>query len=326
MFAWRTKLFCVAFGFAVGYLYSSSSRVLVYNLPKLRSKSSVIAARPSSYIVENNQDRNTRDIWFSTFLLIIVPIRPSDSDSRQLIRDTWFKGFKSSQDVALRFIAGTKQMDSAQRVELTKENETFGDIIFVDIKEDYAALTNKTLALINWAHHHVKFSYLMKCDDDTYVFVERMIVELRKRPTTTKLYYGNINVNVQPIHGNEKWADNKWSLGNMYLPYALGGGYILSHDLVAILSEDSPHLMWHLNEDTAIGAWVSAFDHEQRSDGKFCFWYYGINELSDCKDPVVALLCYGHSDDDLKKHFHYFHGQANANTNISVHESCEQLK
>ena len=95
-------------------------------------------------------------------------------------------------------------MQSTQRVELTKENETFGDIIFVDIKEDITALTNKTLALINWAYHHVKFSYLMKCDDDTYVFVNNTIAELRKRLTTTKLYYGIMKINGKPIHGNFK--------------------------------------------------------------------------------------------------------------------------
>ena len=87
-------------------------------------------------------------VWFSTFLLALVPTRPSDKNSRQLIRDMWFEGFKNSQDAALRFVAGTKAMESDEQVKLTEENKTFGDIIFVDTREYFTALTNKTLALI----------------------------------------------------------------------------------------------------------------------------------------------------------------------------------
>ena len=259
-----------------------------------------------------NAITSTPDIWFSTFLLILVPIRPSDKDSRQLIRDTWFEGLKNSQDAALRFIVGTKAIESDEQVKLTEENGTFGDIIFVDTKEDFSARTNKTLALINWAHHHVKFSYLFKCDYETYVFVKNVIVELKKRPTTTKLYYGIMTVNKKPIRGKAKGADNKWHLTPMYLPFALGGGYILSHDLVSFLSQESSHLMQHVNEDTAIGAWVSAFDHERRSDKTFCMWQKDNAKLPDCNDDlIVALLLQNHNKEEVKDHFHYFHEHSN---------------
>ena len=78
---------------------------------------------------------STPDIWFSTFLLILVPNLPFDKDSRQLIRDTWFEGFNNSKDVALRFVFGTKAMEAEKMVKLTEENGTFGDIIFIDLKE-----------------------------------------------------------------------------------------------------------------------------------------------------------------------------------------------
>ena len=276
----------------------------------------------STYITNprNNQPINcsqpekrisTSDMWFSTFLLIVVSIRPWDRDSRQLIRDTWFEGFNNSQDVALRFVVGTKAMEYDEQVKLIEENGTFGDIIFVDIKENFTALTNKTLALINWAHHHVNFSYLLKCDDDTFVFVKNMIVELKKRPTTTKLYYGIMDKNKRPLRGKKKWADNNWNLGYFYLPFALGGGYMLSHDLVSFLSQQSPRLMWHINEDTAVGAWVSVLDHERRSDGKFCFWWKEHATKLVCDYPLLAFLLFHHTREDLDKHFHYFHEHSN---------------
>ena len=259
------------------------------------------------------QNKSNLDTWFSTFLLIIVPSRPGDQDSRQLIRDTWFEGFKDSKDVALRFALGTKGLEPEKRLEFIKENETFADIVFVDITEGSSVLTNKTLAIINWAHNHVKFSYLVKCDDDTYVFLKELIVELRKRQTNTKFYYGKILPSSKPLRGNIKWADNEWDLGPLYLPYAMGGCYILSYDLVAILSELSPYLKWHINEDTAVGAWLSAFDIERRSDERFCYWWKDVIKFgciwSCCEQPILVFMLHGFDHSELKKQFNLFHEQ-----------------
>ena len=265
------------------------------------------------------EDSIALDIWFSTFLFIVVPIRPSDQDSRQLIRDTWFEGFKNSQDVALRFALGTRTMPPTEQSKYTKENETFGDIIFVDIKEEFSALTNKTLAAINWAHRHVNFSYFMKCDDATYVFVKNLINELKKRPTTTKLYYGDFMVNAGIIRGNGKWADNKWDLGPQYPPFARGGGYVISHDLVAALSRETAHLKWHVNEDTAIGAWLSTFDYERKTDGRFCFQWRGCPALTKCgKKPIIVLILHAFSNAELKSRFNQFHKQVSSNAEIII--------
>ena len=261
----------------------------------------------TSLQLENKTNASTTDIWFSTFLLILVPSLPLGSDSRQLIRDTWFEGLNNSEDVALRFIVGTKSVETEKIIKITEENGTFGDIIFIDLKESYNALTNKTLALINWAHHHIKFSYLLKCDDDSYAFVKNIIVQLKKRPTNTKLYYGNVLMTVKPAHGKSKCADKNWNLGPYYIPFAMGGGYILSHDLVSFVSRHIPHLMWHINEDTAVGAWVSVLDHERRSDGKFCVWWKERPVASDCTNPILLMMFVRHSNEDVKKHFQYFH-------------------
>ena len=286
--------------------------VVVKCAPRTNTSKDVETNVKSSVIAESI----TLDIWFSTFLLILVPIRPADKDSRQLIRDTWFEGFNNSQDVALRFALGTRTMPLKEQSIYTKENETFGDIIFVDLKEDFAALTNKTLAAINWAHRHVNFSYFVKSDDATYVFVKDLIVELKKRPTTTKLYYGDFMIDQHIAHRKNQWADTTWNLGSRYLPFARGGGYILSHDLVAILSRDTPHLKWHSNEDTAVGAWLSTFDHERRSDGRICVWWKGKPPI--CKKPILVLILHTFSDAEVQRHFNHFHEQVSSNADITL--------
>lgn len=316
MLVTRSVLLCIAF-FGLELVFLGYALFLYY--PEFTSVSSTSRENyqqlTSVQLLKVSDNNGTFDLWFSTFLLILVPIRPFDIHSRQLVRNTWFKGFENSSDVAMRFVMGGKSMGPDKHFELSEENGTYGDIILIDTVESGSALTNKTLGLINWAHRHVQFSYLMKCDDDTYVFVNNMITELRQRPTTTKLYYGKMLRNSPPIRGKYKWADNEWDLSPVFLPFAMGGGYVLSHDLVAILSEATPKLKWHVNEDTAIGAWISAFDHERKSSDKFCSVWKGTN-YPKCQHPLLAYLLFGFSRSELTKQFHHFQEQVNSNTKI----------
>ena len=87
---------------------------------------------------------------------------------------------------------------------------------------------------------------MMKCDDDTYVYVNNAISELKRRQSITRLYYGVMAVNTTPIvDPKNKWRDTTWNLSTVYLPYARGGGYIISGDLILLLAKQSERLKWH---------------------------------------------------------------------------------
>ena len=210
-------------------------------------------------------------LLLSTFLLIVVPVRPDSFKVRNLIRNTWFSGYKNSRDALLRFLVGTKNL-STENLELLKgEQSEHGDIVFNDLVDSRKALTNKTMAMLKWSHKHVNFSYLMKCNDNTYVYVDLLVRELRRRPKTTGLYYGSIRIR-GPVNVDHRsiWFDPHWNLAATYLPYAVGGGYILSWDLVSTLAHQASYLQWHPNEDTAVGTWLAPYNHERRSDNLFC--------------------------------------------------------
>ena len=68
----------------------------------------------------------------TTFLLIMVPILFSSIKSRDLIRDTWYKGFRDSEDVMLRYIMGVNGLNDSQINKLHEENKTHGDLVFLD--------------------------------------------------------------------------------------------------------------------------------------------------------------------------------------------------
>ena len=237
-----------------------------------------------------------------TFLLIMVPILASSSESRDLIRSTWYKGFRNSKEVMLRYIMGINGLSDSQINKLHKENKTHGDLVFLhNFTEGTRALTNKTIALMKWATDNVDFTYLMKCDDDTFVYVHNVIRELKRRSTTKRLYYGMMMYDNKPIHNNEdKWRDLKWEISKKYLPFARGGCYMLSEDLVHLLVRQRHHLKRHHLEDVAVGLWLAPFDYERRNnDHLFCYFH------RYCKRKYrLAFLCNGLSDEKLKWVFH----------------------
>jgi len=235
---------------------------------------------------------NTLTKNFTTFLLIMVPVLPKSFHSREVIRNTWYKGLRDSKDVMLRFAIGTAGLVDINVVnKLATENRTFGDLIYFDKhKESKMALTEKTLLMMQWADCNVQFSYFLKCDDETFVFIDKLIAELKKRPLATRLYYGLIRNNSKP-HQSGPWADKKWKLGSTYLPYALGGGYILSSDLIKLIVENIDYLQWHPNEDTAVGSWLAPYKIELRNDKLICVSFGEWRPDDGCpKNQVIHIF------------------------------------
>ena len=258
--------------------------------PQVSKRYEAKAEEDTNRIVLDETSATVTRRAFTTFLLIMVPILPKSFHSREIIRDTWYKGFSGSKDVMLRFVMGTAGLnDTNVTNKLATENRTHSDLIYFDnLAESRTALTNKTLLLMQWAYSNVEFSYLLKCDDDTFVFVEKMINELKKRPSATRLYYGLIKYNNKPFKSGV-WADTSWKLGETYMPFALGGGYILSSDLIKLIVGNIDYLEWHPNEDTAVGTWLVPYKIELRTDKLLCLslFYW---KPADCQKDIIMHL------------------------------------
>jgi len=88
-------------------------------------------------------------------------------------------------------------------------------VLLVPCADDYSALPEKLRLLLIWALERRTFDYLFKCDDDTYVRMDRLLaVDLRGHD-----YIGG------------EWAED--------VGYASGGaGYLLSRRAVEIVAGD----------------------------------------------------------------------------------------
>ncbi len=94
------------------------------------------------------------------------------------VRETWWRDAANHANVTAKFFYG----EGADRPPLEDE-------VFLPVKDDYEHLVDKTQAICKWAVEQ-DFDFIYLCDDDTYVFVDRLVHE----PRTFKFdYAGYLN-------------------------------------------------------------------------------------------------------------------------------------
>ncbi|KAH8338613.1 hypothetical protein KR074_001172 [Drosophila pseudoananassae] len=181
------------------------------------------------------------------------------------------------------FAIGTMQLGSTVQEDLVKEQGKYNDLLLLKKHNDtYYNLTEKLLQTLNVLTENFKFSYLMKVDDDTYVKLDTLINELvsydikllrKKQEYGTnplpELYWGYFNGRATiKLHG--QWKENNYYLSKNYLPYALGGGYVLSRKLCEYISNSSKILSLYASEDVSVGTWLAPFRYVyRRHDPRF---------------------------------------------------------
>ncbi|KAM5570619.1 hydroxyproline O-galactosyltransferase GALT6 [Rosa sericea] len=195
---------------------------------------------------------------------------------RMAVRKSWMQHnlIKSSKVVARFFVALHSKKEV--NVELKKEAEFFGDIVIVPYMDNYDLVVLKTVAICEYGVRTMSAKYIMKCDDDTFVRVDAVIIEASRVPKGRSLYVGNINYYHKPLRYG-KWAVTyeEWPEED-YPPYANGPGYILSSDIAKfIISEfESRKLRLFKMEDVSMGMWVEKFNSskpvEYMHSLKFC--------------------------------------------------------
>ncbi|EFO88677.1 CRE-SQV-2 protein [Caenorhabditis remanei] len=204
-----------------------------------------------------------------TFLFVSVLSSPNETDRRQNVRETWFRLSAKGPSVFItRFMVGTMGLTGEERKELDEENEKFGDLSFLERHEEsYDKLAKKTLASFVHAHEHFKFKFFLKTDADSFVRITPLIMNL-KTVQHPMLYWGFLDGRAKPFRKG-KWKEPEWNLCDRYLPYQLGGGYILSYELVRFLATNAPLFRIYRNEDVSVGAWLAGLDVKYVHDPRF---------------------------------------------------------
>lgn len=192
-----------------------------------------------------------------SYLLTISILSKADHfEKRQVVRNTWLQHISANQQLAqavlYRFVVANQGQDITTRIK--QENTQYGDIMFLeDVEEDYYALSAKMHRFLLWSSQlHVKFH--LKTDDDTYVYVPRLLTRLQD-PTLpeSKLYMGSVKSQTRLETG--RYADTEYT-APVYPMLARGAAYVLGGDLVDHIGAQ-PALHHYSLEDAAISIWLA---------------------------------------------------------------------
>lgn len=210
----------------------------------------------------------------NTHYLLVVLILSSvrGKERRDAIRETWMEGYRDLEHpVLIKFSIGTLGLSSSDLDSLRSEQLAFNDLLLLpNLQESYSNLTRKVLYSFVNLQHHFDFSYLMKCDDDTFVVLKTVLRELLERTLQKRssFYWGFFDGRAH-VKKQGKWSEKDWFLCDRYLPYALGGGYVLSHDLVTRIASAADGLQFYNSEDVSVGVWLSPYKAERKHDVRF---------------------------------------------------------
>ena len=153
----------------------------------------------------------------STFLVIIIISHPKNLERRNAIRQTWLniKDRNIRKDVLPLFVVGNDNLSELVSKNLEEETSSNNDVLVLPIQEAYSSLTQKVLTSLVQVERNVKFSFLLKVDDDTFVNLPVMVDELRNSNYNQGLYWGFFDGRA-PVQRTGKWAESDYLLCDRY--------------------------------------------------------------------------------------------------------------
>lgn len=167
---------------------------------------------------------------------------------------------------------------------VTAENNEFNDLMILpDVTDSKSTLSQRTLDGFSLAIEQFEFDYILKCDDDTVADLPRLATELQHRKTKDRLYWGYFS-GAKFIMGFGPYKEAHWYICDKYTPIAGGGGYIVSKDVVDLLTVNKHLISWYIAEDATVSAALSPYNIERKHDSRFNTpgW-----PSRGCKDPFL---------------------------------------
>lgn len=244
------------------------------------------------------------------------------------------------------FAIGSENLPFIESNALAKEHAKHNDLLLLnDLSDSYANLTLKLLKTITAVGNIESFEYMLKTDDDTYVKLDYLLEDLyeyeksiKHKKTTVnsikpELYWGYFNGRAT-IKTHGQWKEANFNLCDRYLPYALGGGYVLSKNLVHFIAENHHTLSRYVSEDISVGVWLSSHrnvyrKHDPRFDTGYlprkCRNYHIVlhkRTPEHMKDAYRGFLCTFKQANDsrVRRPAEYFYDWARPQT-----QCCDTL-
>ena len=213
-------------------------------------------------------------MYTRAYLVVAVISAPINGERRRAVRQTWLnlEGHLRTEVIHF-FVVGTKRLHSKVLEDLKEENAKYKDMLLLpNIEDSFDQLTAKVLATFVQIHKSTDLNYLMKVDDDSFVVIDRVYDELKQTNYPSGLYWGYFNSNSVVRSNESEWAryiETEYELCDHYIPYAFGGGYVLSANLVGFIANNAKMLRPYRAEDASVGTWLAPLKIHRVHDTRF---------------------------------------------------------
>eukprot|EP00041_Stephanoeca_diplocostata_P022266 m.529358 g.529358 ORF g.529358 m.529358 type:complete len:483 (+) comp22017_c1_seq2:275-1723(+) len=153
----------------------SLSTISLIRSKKMQTESTSSVAKDSASMSQAN-----------LFLFIAIGVAPKNFERRQALRDTWLQ-WAGAEDttIAHRFFTekptkGSRGYTEGIIEQLEAEAERFGDMVFQPGASGYGNENGRrALFTIEWALQHYNYAYFLRVDDDGFLCLRQLLVELR---------------------------------------------------------------------------------------------------------------------------------------------------
>lgn len=174
-------------------------------------------------------------------MVVVVVSAISNFIRRDAIRHTWSSTAPAINSKVVFLVGEDKTGRLLSQIE--KEAELYGDIIQVDIADDFSNLTFKSIAMLQWLNDYCANSnYYFKVDDDVYANLENILKRLNSTSAQTKRFFlCHVFQNAPTVRNkNSKYYTSEAEYSAKHFPkYCSGTGYTFSGSILSDLYQVS---------------------------------------------------------------------------------------
>ncbi|XP_052007839.1 N-acetyllactosaminide beta-1,3-N-acetylglucosaminyltransferase 2-like [Xyrauchen texanus] len=210
------------------------------------------------------------------FLLFAIKSTSKHFERRQAIRETWGREGSYDNGVQVRtvFLLGRSSLDDPNLDKLVSlEAQQFQDLLVWDFQDSFYNLTLKEHVFFKWILDHCpSVSFIFKGDDDVFANTQAILNHLQSLDPAqaSSLYTGQIIEKASPLRDSKiKYYVPQTFYEGPYPPYAGGGGFLFSGNLIPSLYHVSFYIPFFPIDDVYTGMCFKALGISSSIHGGF---------------------------------------------------------
>ncbi|XP_051952664.1 N-acetyllactosaminide beta-1,3-N-acetylglucosaminyltransferase 2-like [Xyrauchen texanus] len=212
----------------------------------------ILIDQPGKCALEREEDQ--------IFLLFAIKSTPKHFERRQAIRETWGREGSYYNGVQVRtvFLLGRSSVDDPSLDKLVAlESQHFQDLLVWDFQDSFFNLTLKEHVFFKWMLDRCpRISFVFKGDDDVFANTQAILNNLQSLDPAqaSLLYTGQIIEQAIPLRDPKiKYYVPQSFYEGPYPPYAAGGGFLFSGNLIPSLYHVSFYIPFFPIDDVYTG-------------------------------------------------------------------------